>query len=233
MEIILIRPQATLPDVHADTLSQILSVVSLLACKVEATQQQVAVLQADRQLLHKSQGAIPRTQKSGDQASAPPPGASMPRLDFLQSDAMLSAQAASLVDNLDPGVSGSNKSSVNIISNISNGNGSTKRGWARPGGDNAPKVCTPWPQDFVVGHGQRNRLLFDDLDVFQFFQGCISMIEWQADVDTMRLMLGQLRATMKDASFHGFESARYAFGTVLSMLEDGALTWADQYQMAE
>jgi hypothetical protein len=59
------------------------------------------------------------------------------------------------------------------------------------------------------------------------------MIERQPDVDTMHLMLGQLRSTMRDASFHGFESARYAFGTVLSMLEDGALTWADQYQMAE
>jgi hypothetical protein len=226
-------PQATLPDVQTDTLSQILSVVSLLAGKVEATQQQVAVLQADRQALHKGQWAIPRTQKSGDHASAPPPGASMPRLDFLRSDAMLSVQAASLVDNLDHGVSGSNRPSANINSNISNGNGSTKRGWARPGGDNAPKVCTPWPQDFVVGHGRHNRLLFDDLDVFQFIQGCISMIERQPDVDTMRLMLGQLRSTMRDASFHGFESARYAFGTILSMLEDGALTWADQYQMAE
>jgi hypothetical protein len=49
----------------------------------------------------------------------------------------------------------------------------------------------------------------------------------------MRLMLSQLCSTMWDASFHGFESARYAFGTILSMLEDGALTWADQYQMAE
>jgi hypothetical protein len=195
----------------------------------------VAVLQADRQSLHRSQGAIPRTQRTGDQASAPPPGASMPQLDSLCSDAMLSAQAASLVDNLDLGVSGS-KSSVNSNSsnsNSSNSNGSTKRGWARPGGDNAPKVCTPWPQDFVVGHGWRNRLLFDDLDVFQFIQGCISMIERQPDVDTMRLMLSQLRSTMRDASFHGFESARYAFGTILSMLEDGALTWANQYQMAE
>jgi hypothetical protein len=59
------------------------------------------------------------------------------------------------------------------------------------------------------------------------------MIERQPDVDTMRLMLGQLRSTMRDASFHGFESASYAFGTVLSMLEDGTLTWAHQYQMAE
>jgi hypothetical protein len=41
------EPLATPPDVQADTLTQILSVVSLLAGKVEATQQQVAVLQAD------------------------------------------------------------------------------------------------------------------------------------------------------------------------------------------
>jgi hypothetical protein len=46
-------------------------------------------------------------------------------------------------------------------------------------------------------------------------------------------MLSQLRSTMRDASFHGFESARYVFGTILSMLEDRALTWADQFQMAE
>jgi hypothetical protein len=232
------EPQTTPTDIQADTLTQILSVVSLLAGKVEATQQQVAVLQADRQSLHRSQGAIPKNQRTGNQASAPPPGACMPQLDTLRSDAILSAQAAALVDNLDMGVSGSRPSFNNNFSNTGNsnpssGNGSTKRGWARPGGDNAPKVCTPWPQDFVVGHGRRNRLLFDDLDVFQFVQGCISMIERQSDVDTMRLMLSQLRSTMRDASFHGFESARYAFGTILSMLEDGALTWADQYQMAE
>jgi hypothetical protein len=143
------EPQAAPPDVQADTLTQILSVVSLLAGKVEATQQQVAVLQADRQSLHRSQGAIPRTQRTGDQASAPPPGASMPQLDSLRSDAMLSAQAASLVDSLDPGVSGS-KSSVNSNSsnsNSSNSNGSTKRGWARPGGGTMPlKYAPPGPR---------------------------------------------------------------------------------------
>jgi hypothetical protein len=40
-------------------------------------------------------------------------------------------------------------------------------------------------------------------------------------------MLAQLRSTMCDASFHGFDLARYSYGIVLYMLEDGALTWAD------
>jgi hypothetical protein len=101
------------------------------------------------------------------------------------------------------------------------------------GGDNAPKVCTPWPQDFVVGHGRCNCLLYDDLDVFQFVQGCISIVEQTSDMAVMRLMLAQLRSTMHDASFHGFESARYSYGIILSMLEDGALSWADQFRMAE
>jgi hypothetical protein len=203
------------------------------------------VLQSGRQLLHRSQGAIPKAQKMGHHASAPPPGSSLPTLDSLRSNVPLSAQASSLVNSLETGLSGNNCTQHNNIDNYGNGNSnsnisnnnisntSSKRGWARPGGDNAPKVCTPWPQDFVVGHGRLKRLLYDDLDVYQFIQGCIAMVEQQQDVVTMRLMLGQLCSTMRDASFNGFESARYAFGTVLSMLEDGALTWADQFQMAE
>jgi hypothetical protein len=85
--------------------------------------------------------------------------------------------------------------------------------------------------DFVVGHGRCNCLLYDDLDVYQFVQGCISIVE-QSDLAVTRLMLAQLRFTMCDASFQGFESARYSYGIVLSMLEDGALSWADQFPIA-
>jgi hypothetical protein len=38
---------------------------------------------------------------------------------------------------------------------------------------------------------------------------------------------------MRDASFHGFDAACYAFGTILSLLEDGAIIWANHYQMVE
>jgi hypothetical protein len=75
------EPLAAGVDSHADTLSQILSVVSHLADRIEVTQQQVAVLQSDR--LYRSQGAIPKTQTTGHQASAPPPGSSLPKLDSL------------------------------------------------------------------------------------------------------------------------------------------------------
>jgi hypothetical protein len=49
----------------------------------------------------------------------------------------------------------------------------------------------------------------------------------------MRLMLDQLRATMRDVSFHGFDEVSYTCGMTLSVLEDGDLTWANQYQMTD
>jgi hypothetical protein len=145
------EPPAAEVHVHADTLSQILSVVSHLADKIEVRQQQVAVLQSDRQLLHRSQGAIPKAQKMGHQASAPLPGSSLPTLDSLRSNVPLSAQASSLVNSLEMGLSGTNcsidsnsnfsssgnGSSGNVNSNISNT--SSKRGWARPGGTTPPR----------------------------------------------------------------------------------------------
>jgi hypothetical protein len=45
-------------------------------------------------------------------------------------------------------------------------------------------------------------------------------------------MLAQLRATMRDAQFHGYEAARYAYSTTLSLLKDGIVTWADSQRMA-
>jgi hypothetical protein len=77
------EPPAAEAEVQADTLSQILSVVSHLEDKIEVTQQQVVVLQSYRLLLHRGQGVIARAQKVGHQASAPPPDSSMPRLDSL------------------------------------------------------------------------------------------------------------------------------------------------------
>jgi hypothetical protein len=75
-------------------------------------------------------------------------------------------------------------------------------------------------------------LFYDDLDIYQFIQDCIASIEQQDELSLIKLMLAQLRATMRDASFHGYEPARYSYGIVLSMLEDSALTWQHQHRMA-
>jgi hypothetical protein len=49
---------------------------------------------------------------------------------------------------------------------------------------------------------------------------------------TVQAMLAQLCATMRDAQFHGYEAARYPYGTILSLLEDGTVTWAYSQHMA-
>jgi hypothetical protein len=144
-------------------------------------------------------------------------------LDDLRADGQLAVHANQMVDSLD-GLQGNN----HHVSGAS-----TKQGWARLGGNNAPWICVPWPQDYVIGHGRRNHLLYDDLDIYQFIQGSIAIIEQQDELSLIKLMLAQLRATMRDASFHMYEPARYSYGIVLSMLEDRALTWQDQYRMAE
>jgi hypothetical protein len=120
------------------------------------------------------------------------------------------SQAIRMVDSLDIGLQGNSSSATNFPKTL-------KRGWARPGGDNAPRIPISWPQDFIIGQGRKPRLLFDELDIHQFVQGAVSIIEREDDLLTVRAMLAQLRATMRDAQFHGYESARYAYGTILSL----------------
>jgi hypothetical protein len=134
------------------------------------------------------------------------------------------SQAVRMVDALDTGIQGN--SVINFPKAL-------KRGWARPGGENAPRIPIPWPQDFHIGQGRKPRLLFDELDIHQFVQGTIAIIEREDDLVTVRAMLAQLRVTMRDAQFHGFESARYVYGTILSLLEDGTMSWTDSQRIAD
>jgi hypothetical protein len=85
----------------------------------------------------------------------------------------------------------------------------------------------PWPQDFIIGQGRKSRLLYDELDIMQFVQGYISITDRTADLAVIRAMLEQLRLTLRDAQSYGFEAARFAYGVVLSQMEDGTLSWHD------
>jgi hypothetical protein len=114
-----------------------------------------------------------------------------------------------------------------------NGVRALRRGWSRPGGDNAPRVAIPWPQDFIIGHGKKSSLCYDDLMVFEWTQGCLAIIEREEDMSVARGMLALLRAMLRDAAYHGFEAARYLYGCILSMMEDGILHWNDSTHIAE
>jgi hypothetical protein len=77
----------------------------------------------------------------------------LPHLQDLRADARAVAQANSMVDFMETAIQG-------------NGVRALRRGWSRPGGDNARRVAIPWPQDFIIGHGKKSCLCYDDLMVF-------------------------------------------------------------------
>jgi hypothetical protein len=43
----------------------------------------------------------------------------------------------------------------------------------------------------------------------------------------IRAMLEQLWLMLRDAQSYGFDAARFAYGVVLSQMEDGTLSWDD------
>jgi hypothetical protein len=148
----------------------------------------------------------------------------MPTLPELRSAQGAVQQAAKLGDCMDLGATG--------ITNIHSSK-TMRQGWTRQGGDFAPRVNIPWPQDFVLGTGHKNRVSYDELDVLQWSQGCISITEKEENPETQQAMLLTLRNTLRDAQFHGFEAARFSYGALLSMLEDGNLSWSDTRAIAE
>jgi hypothetical protein len=132
------------------------------------------------------QGAIPKRSCAQEALSGPIHDVTLPAL---RADGVAMSQAVRMLDALDTGIQGN--SVINFPKAL-------KRGWARPGGENAPRIPIPWPQDFIIGQGRKPRLLFDELDIHQFVQGAIAIIECEDDLVTVRAMLAQLRATMRD-----------------------------------
>jgi hypothetical protein len=62
---------------------------------------------------------------------------------------------------------------------------------------------------------------------------CLSMAEKEPDLNTIRAMLSQSRLTLRDAQSYSFEAARFAFGTVLSLMLDGTLVTGDDHRKSE
>jgi hypothetical protein len=155
----------------------------------------------------------------------PPPTASLSRpltLADMRKDDTLAAQASKMVEKLDLSGLGAYSYSKAM-----------KRGWARAGGEDAPLVPTPWPQDHIIGHGFKQRLMYLDLDIYQWIQGILIIMEREPNVIIKNLMLSYFVDLFHDAQFHGWDTVKYAHGVVLSGLENGAFTWHDITRMSD
>jgi hypothetical protein len=68
-------------------------------------------------------------------------------------------------------------------------------------------------------------LTYDDLDILQWAQGCIAIVEKEENPAVVRSMLATFRSTLRDAQFHGFDAAKFSYGALLSLMEDGTVSW--------
>jgi hypothetical protein len=134
----------------------------------------------------------------------------------------MSTQANQLVEKIEHSALGAYGLSKNL-----------KRGFARAGGEDTPLVPTPWPHDFVIGYGDRQRLYYSDLDIFQWVQGFCTIITREPNVELKNLMLEHFRELFHDAQFYGWEAVKCAHAEILSALEYGSLTWFDTLRMAD
>jgi hypothetical protein len=145
----------------------------------------------------------------------------VPTLTALRGDSHLAAQAEQLVADISTSVTG-----------IPSFN-TQKRGMVRSGGDLSPAVKTPWPQDFVLGSGKKIQLYYEDLSIYEWIIGYITIVQIQPDSNIQRHMFEHLKNLMEDAVSFGWEPVKQAHKAILMSLESGTFTWTDELKMAE
>jgi hypothetical protein len=63
------------------------------------------------------------------------------------------------------------------------------------------------------------------LTVYEWTQGCFTIIKREVDEVTRQSMMSLLRSTLWDAMLHGFETAWFSYNDFLSLMEDSILHW--------
>jgi hypothetical protein len=83
-----------------------------------------------------------------------------------------------------------------------------------------------------MSSGPKLKVFYEDLSVYEWINGYIAIVQSQ-DQATARHMLSHLRNLMDGAVFHGWDTIKQAHKTILTYLETGEITWADEYAMAD
>jgi hypothetical protein len=144
----------------------------------------------------------------------------------LKADKVLVSQAQRLADEVAFSGTGLDINSLNNIKNF-------KRGLFRSGVDIAPSRRVPCPQDFVAGAAMTIKLMYKDLNLYQWLEGNACIVERETNANLSCLMLSHFRAMMRDAQGHGWEAARALHGAVLDAMEQGEFDWTDEVKVAK
>jgi hypothetical protein len=214
-------------NLNSEVLLQVTDVLSKFAVRLDSIEQKLNdrptvpapmnIAQAQRQTPVQGSINIPQVQRHCSLT---------PSLSELKADKVLVSQAQRLTDEV--AFSGTGLD-INTLNNIKN----FKRGLFRSGGDIAPSRRVPWPQDFVAGAAMTSKLMYKDLNLYQWLEGYACIVERETNANLSCLMLSHFRALMRDAQGHGWEAAREAHSAVLDAMEQGEFDWTDEVKVAE
>jgi hypothetical protein len=73
-------------------------------------------------------------------------------------------------------------------------------------------------------------LSYEDLSIYQWVQGFLSIVLMQ---EVIRSMISHMQSLFTEASFSGWDPAKFAHGCVLTDLENGIYSWSDGERLAE
>ena len=89
------------------------------------------------------------------------------------------------------------------------------------------KNQTPWPQNFILGGPNKNRVLYDNLTVFQWMSGFAQIIKEETDISTKNAMLEYMSDLMDDAQDFGWHPAKASHAVLLCRMEEGKISWQE------
>ena len=85
----------------------------------------------------------------------------------------------------------------------------------------------PWPQNYILAGPEKQRVGYDDLNIFQWVAGYAGIIRDEIDIDTKHNMIDHLIDLMEDANDFSWSGAKAAHCVVLTRLENCKIEWED------
>ena len=93
------------------------------------------------------------------------------------------------------------------------------------------KRQVPWPHNSVLTGNTRERVSYDDLDIYQWVAGYAGICKDESDVDLKNIMLEHLIALMEDAHDFSWIGSKAAHAVILTKMEDCKLEWDDSLKL--
>ena len=87
------------------------------------------------------------------------------------------------------------------------------------------KRQVPWPHNHILTGNHRERISYDDLDVYQWVAGYAGIAKDEGDIDLKNTMLEHLIPLMEDAHDFSWTGSKAAHAVILTKMEDCKLDW--------